>query len=427
MAENPRLRSGVIKRGKKWAYVIRVTDASGVSKPRWVSGFNTEAEAKAARDKARVEANRGAFVERNDITVEQYLDLWLASHALEIKPKTIEDYRSLIARYVTPRIGDQRLQAIKPAMLSSFYATLLHGGGKDGAPLSPRTVNYVHSVLRKAFNDAVDVDQILPSNPALRAKRPRVTAVRSVHLMWGAPELRTFLNTVAEHRLHAFFRLASFTGARRGELLFLKWSSVHLDGDDPHIWISGSTSIVRGRRVDGPTKTGRERRVTIDPGTVAILKQHQSQQEQNRSVIGDGWPGGDYVFRMESGTRLRTDLPGEVMRAAIRNTNRHDQVLQPIRLHDLRHVHATLLLQAGVPVHVVADRLGHVDAAMTLRVYAHVLKDQATSAAQSFARVMGESGGPTEARVSKSVSKTVQRGMSTPGQQSADQGLWLPR
>ncbi len=394
MSEKPKLRDGVIRRGSKWAYVIRVTDSNGISKPKWVSGFATETEAKAARDQARVDARRGEFVHRSDVTVEQYLRTWLTGHALEVKPKTLEDYRSLIERYVVPRLGRLRLQAVRPATLSTLYANLLHEGGHDGGALSSRTVNYVHSVLRKALNDAVHVEQLIPVNPALRAKRPKVDAVHPVHTMWGTEELRRFLDALNEHRLFPFFRLSAYTGARRGELFYLTWSDVHLNDPDPHVWITGSTAIVRGHRVEGTTKTGRARRVSIDPGTVTALRAHAETQAAERSLVGAGWPDNDKVFRMEMGGPLRTDLPGEVMRAAIRSLDENGPPLRPIRLHDLRHVHATLLLKAGVPVHVVAARLGHQDASMTLRVYAHVLTDQAASAATTFARFMGEDDEP---------------------------------
>jgi integrase len=283
-----------------------------------------------------------------------------------------------------------RLQSIKPSTLSTFYATLVRSGGRDGRPLSPRTVNYVHSVLRKAFNDAVQIEGVLAANPAVMAKRPKVEAVQPVHEMWDARQLRQFLDAVSTDRLHPFFRLAAFTGARRGELFYLRWRDVRLVGDDPHIWIAGSVAIVRGHRVEGTTKTGRARRISLDHGTVQVLRDHEEQQAKEREVVGAGWPDDDRVFRMEMGTPLRTDLPGEVMRAAIRRLNAKGAELPPIRLHDLRHVHATLMLKAGVPVHVVAARLGHVDAAMTLRVYAHVLSDQANSAASVFAQVVGD-------------------------------------
>ena len=86
--------------------------------------------------------------------------------------------------------------------------------------------------------------------------------------------------------------------------------------------------------------------------------------------------------------------------------------LPPARLYDLRHVHATTLLLAGVPVHVVAARLGHADPAITLRVYAHVLREQAAGVADVFARALE---GSPEPLVSKSVNKT--------GSSAADGGL----
>lgn len=391
-----RLRDGVIRRGETWSYVIRVTDASGVSKPRWVGGFATEDEAKAARDQARVSARRGQFVHRNQLTVEAYLRSWLEGHALEIKPKTHEDYRSLIERYVVPRIGRMRLQSVKPATLSTFYATLRREGGAAGQGLSPRTVNYVHSVLRKAFNDAVNIDQVIAVNPATRAKKPPVEGVNQVHEVWDASQLSLFLDEVKADRLYPYYRLAAYTGARRGELLFLRWSSVALDGDDPHIWIRGATGIVRGRRVEGTTKTGRVRRVSLDAGTAQVLRDHAERQAKERELVGGSWPGGDWVFRMEMGTPLRIDLPGELMRSTFVRLNHKKRVLPPIRFHDLSHVHATLLLQDGEPVHVVAERLGHADPSMTLRVYAHVLRSQRASSATRFARIMGEVQGPEE-------------------------------
>ena len=102
----PKLRDGVMKRGNTWSYVIRVNDpGTGISKPKWVGGFATEGEAKAARDEGRVKARRGEYIDRNQVTVIDYLDDWIGSHAMEIKPRTLLDYRACIRLYVTPRIG----------------------------------------------------------------------------------------------------------------------------------------------------------------------------------------------------------------------------------------------------------------------------------------------------------------------------------
>jgi hypothetical protein len=130
----PRLRDGVMKRGTTWSYVIRVKDPeTGISKPRWVGGFAAEQDAKAARDQARVSARRGQYINRNSITVAAYLDQWLEAHAVEVKPKTLQDYRHLINRHVRPYIGELRLQAMSPARLTKLYRELATNGGQDGA------------------------------------------------------------------------------------------------------------------------------------------------------------------------------------------------------------------------------------------------------------------------------------------------------
>ncbi|WP_295693258.1 site-specific integrase [Lapillicoccus sp.] len=275
-------------------------------------------------------------------------------------------------------------------------------------------MEYVHAVLRKAFADAVRTDQLLSSNPAERAKRPRKDVAQPV-VMWTAGDLATFLASTLGHRLHAFFWLAAATGARRGELVNLRWADVHLgdtlSGEAGSVRLRGTVSVINGVRVEGSTKGGRERVVSIDPATVAVLKAHRVAQERERVLAAGSWvgaseqAGGGHVFRQELGAPLFPDTPTALMRKLLRQHNRTAEAaaaavadpataavgLRPlpvIRLHDLRHLHASLLLKAGVPVHVVAHRLGHADPSITLRVYAHVLDNQASHAASVFAEAL---------------------------------------
>ncbi|MEV5705746.1 tyrosine-type recombinase/integrase [Actinoallomurus sp. NPDC052274] len=387
----PKLRDGVMKRGATWSYVIRVKDPeTGVSKPRWVGGFATEEDAKAARDEARVKARRGEYIDRNSATVAEYLDEWIEAHAVEIKPKTLADYRHLIERHIKPHIGGLRLQAVRPARITKLYRDLATSGGRGGKGLSPRTVAYVHAVLRKAFGDAVRVDQLLASNPVERAKRPRMQ-LREPGKVWDAAQLRTFLDVAKEHRLSAFFHLAAYTGARRGELLNLRWRDVDLDGRQ--ITISGSAAFIAGERIEGTTKSGRSRVVSIDAGTVQVLKAHRQRQNADRLAAGEEWKGAagkddDYLFTTAWGEPIHPDTVSSLMASLIARHNKATPAtaLPPARLHDLRHIHATMLLLAGVPVHVVAARLGHADPSITLRVYAHVINEQLVEAADIFAK-----------------------------------------
>jgi integrase len=401
----PRLRDGVIKRGGSWSYVIRVPDlTTGASRPRWVGGFQTEEEAKAARDEARVRARRGEYVNRSTLTVAEYLAEWVDAHAAAVKPKTMAGYRHDIDHYVVPRIGRLRLQALRPAVISKLYRDLAEHGGHDDGPLSAWTIAHIHRTLRKALADAVHVEQLLATNPAERSKRPRDHG-RQPTRVWTTNQLDAFLTAAQSHRLYAFYRLAAYTGGRRGELLYLRWQAADLGAAE--VTFGGSTAVVRGQRVEGTTKGGRSRVVSIDSETVAVLREHQRQQDEERLTAGTAWnDGGGLVFTSRWGEPLYPDTVTALMSKLIRQHNKSvsapDEALPHARLHDLRHLHATTLLLAGVPVHVVAARLGHADPAVTLRVYSHVLREHALGIGDVFAQAV-------KASVSKTVSKRGER------------------
>jgi integrase len=386
-----RLRDGVIQRGGSWSYVIRVPDpATGVTKPKWVGGFDTEETAKAARDQARVPARRGEYVNRSTSTVADYLAEWMEAHASTVKPKTLAGYRHDIDHYIVPRIGRMRLQALRPAVISKLYRDLAERGGRGGRSLSAITVSHIHRTLRKALADAVDIEQLLAANPAARSKRPKSSAVEPIQV-WTVEQLGSFLAAARSHRLFAFYRLAAYTGARRGELLYIRWSAVDLDAAE--VTFGGSTAVVRGERVEGTTKGGRSRTVSLDRETVAVLREHRRQQTEERLAAGSTWnDNGGLVFATRWGEPLYPDTVTALMTKLI---NQHNKSATPpakplphARLHDLRHLHATTLLLAGVPVHVVAARLGHADPAVTLRVYSHVLREHAVSVGDIFAQAV---------------------------------------
>ena len=344
----PRLRDGVMKRGATWSYVIRVKDPeTGISKPKWVGGFATEEAAKAARDEARVKAHHGQYIDRSAITVGTYLDDWIEAHAVEIKPKTLQDYRHLINRHVRPHLGELRLQAITPARITKLYRDLLTNGGRQGAGLSPRTVAYVHAVLRKAFRDAAVVEQLLPSNPVERAKRPRKT-VSEPGTVWAPAQLAAFLATAQRHRLFAFYHLAAYTGARRGELLNLRWRDIDLDAQE--VRITGSAAVIAGQRIEGTTKSGRSRIVSIDAGTVQVLRDHRKRQAQERLTVGPEWKGtDDYVFCTAWGEPIHPDTVSSLMTTLIKlHNDQHPDALPHARLHDLRHYADSWVMRPAV-------------------------------------------------------------------------------
>jgi integrase len=177
---------------------------------------------------------------------------------------------------------------VRPSTITKLYRELLTSGSRDGKPLAIATVTHLHAVLRKAFRDAVIVDELIGGNPVERAKRPRAHTCEP-GTVWTVAQLRAFLATARQHRLTAFFHVAAYTGARRGHLLNLRWPDVDLEAK--RLTITGSTAVIAGERIDGTTKSGRTRVVCIDDGTVAALRQHKSNQAADQLKAGDSWRG----------------------------------------------------------------------------------------------------------------------------------------
>ncbi len=216
-------------------------------------------------------------------------------------------------------------------------------------------------------------------------------------------QLAAFLATARSHRLFAFYRLSAYTGARRGDLLHLRWTSVNLNAAE--VTFSGSTAVVRKQRVEGTTKGGRSCTVSLDRDTVAVLHDHHRQQAEERLAAGSAWNGtSGLVFTRRWGEPLYPDTVTALMTKLI---NRHNkpgtppaELLPHARLHYLRHLHATTLLLAGAR----PRRRGPARprrSAVTLRVYALSCASTRQASATSSPR-------PSTARVSKTVSKAGQ-------------------
>lgn len=372
------VKNGIAYTGKAWSYVLRVPDPkTGKTKPKWVGGFDSERSAKLARDKARVAIANLDYVAVEKVTLGEFLERWLEVHRHTIKLTTAEGYAGSIRLYIIPALGSLPLQRLRPSHIQEFYTKLLTTPAHNGKPLSNRTVHLAGSILRKALRYAVDVEGLLTTNPALKVALPNDAP--PVFTPWSLQELKVFLDVARSHRLFFFWWLGAFSGARRGELLALRWS----DFDGVSILISKSRTKAGSRVIETETTKGGhngQRRVTLDPATIEQFSAHRKRQIAERLALGEFWRDTGYVFVQENGEPLFPDTPSLVCRRLIKNAG-----LRPTRVHDLRHLHATELLEQGEQLHVVAERLGHRDAMVTATIYAHVTNRQAETASTRFA------------------------------------------
>ena len=382
------MRGHIRKRGSAYAVVVDIGRDPLTQKRRqkWHSGYRTRKQAEQALTEILSRLNQGTYVLPTKETLSEFLDAWLKGTRSRVRESTWESYSRNVRVHVKPQLGSAPLQQVTPADLNAFYARLLKSGRRDGKGLSPRTVRYIHTILRKALSDAVRWNK-LTRNPADSADPPRPSASRATRPIqtWSADQLRAFLEHVRDDRLYPLWLLAATTGMRRGELLGLHWSDIDLDNG--RVTVQRSLGSVAYRLTWSEPKTAKSRRqIALDPTTTEALRRHQQDMGLERQLLGITTPDPDVVFCEQDAQPLH---PERVSKLFEQHTE--DAALNRIRLHDLRHTHATLALQAGVHPKIVSERLGHSDIALTLNVYSHAIPALEETAASLVASLVLDS------------------------------------
>ena len=384
-----RKRTHTTKTGKQtvnWYVVVDLgRDANDKRRQKWHGGFKTRKEAEVARTKIVGDLHEGTYSAPTKLTLRDWTqDRWLPVVETQVKPSTFESYRRNMMHHVLPTLGGRNLRDLGPGQLNALYAELLSSGRRNGAGgLSPKTVRYIHTILHKAFSDACDAG-LVPTNVAERAKppRPQATKQNEIHF-WTPEQLRTFLGLVIGHRLEAAWQISAMTGMRRGEVLGLRWQDVDFDNARLHVR-QAIVSVAYEVIVSSP-KNHLARVIDVDPGTVEHLRLHRKRQKQERELWGRDYEDHDLVVCKENGTPLHPQTYSQAFERTVKKTE-----LPRIRLHDLRHTHATIALSAGIPTKVISERLGHENPAFTLKQYAHVIPGMQADAARAVAALVNE-------------------------------------
>jgi integrase len=375
------MKGYVRRKGDRWYAVIYegVDPATGKERRSWHAAGTERADAERLAAKLAAQANRRHDKARA-MTFGAYLQSqWLPAKKAALRVSTYSGYRRNVELHITPTLGRIPIRRLRDKHLEELYERLAHPTGGTRA-LSPKTVLEVHLIVRAALADALR-DEYVTRNVALSARVPRPPAIRTPEPQsWTAEQLQAFLRAAAGHRLFPAFWTLAMTGMRRSELLGLRWTDIDLD--------AGTLSINRGlvavgydlHESRGKTRNSR-RRIDLDPTTVRVLSAWRSWQRIEREAVGASPP--DYLFTDAHGEQVH---PHAISQTFERIALRAEVPL--IRLHDLRHTHATLLIKAGVPVKVVSERLGHARAAFTIETYQHVLPGMRADAARTFEQLV---------------------------------------
>lgn len=250
----------------------------------------------------------------------------------------------------------------------------------SGRRVSGSTTHHCHSVLHAALQDALRWG-LVARNVSTLIKAPRRSTGEMKFL--GPEAARKLLDAVKGEPMEALFTVALTCGLREGEMQALRWSEVELGKQ--RLRVTATLAGVReGVPVFGEPKTKHARRTVWLSGIATeALERHQIEQEYRRGLAGPAWVENGLVFPNEVGAPL---WRSQIRRQWLRVLSKAD--LPPIRVHDLRHSAASILLAEGVPVKVVSEMLGHSDVTTTLRIYAHVIEGAQEQAAGAIDRLL---------------------------------------
>lgn len=371
----PKLKS---YRHGTWGFRLSAGFDPATGKRRYVTEYKY-ASADEAEEALR-DAEKGLRSQVYDFkktTVAAYLTKWLddqEKHS-QLKPSTMRMYRSYMEKDIVPSLGGKLL-------LKDLRKPHVAGLIKDlqDASRGAVTIKRIHATLSSALSDAVQ-DGLLHDNPAAGARLPRADKKRIE--VWEPAIAGTFLDAASEHRLGALFELAILTGMRRGELCGLRWQDVDLAAR--RLVVRVQLVQVGNKLVEGTIKTdaGQNRAIALSDRAVAALLTWQFQQGEERAQWGEAYQDSGRVFTYEDGRQLRPGYPSKLFELMAKKLG-----LPSMRFHDLRHLHASLMLASGQDLAVVSKTMGHSNSQITRDLYSHLVGDAARNAAEGAASLL---------------------------------------
>ena len=319
----------------------------------------TRAEAFGKLQKAQRAAADNLPVAPERLTVDHFLTRWLEDTVkTSVRPRTYASYAQLVRLHLRPGLGRIQLGRLDAQTVQAFLNTRIDSG------LSPRTVQYIHAVLRMALGQA-ERWGLVPRNVARLVKAPTVHPPKVEP--FDLDEARAFIVATRGHRLEALFVTAIATGCRQGELFGLTWDDVDLEAGRLHVRHT-LTRVGKAWELSEP-KTDRSRRALELPAVAqTALQEHRVRQWEERLKAGPLWEEHGFVFCTPMGKPLDGSNVTHALHRLLAGAGLRRQ-----RFHDLRHAAASLLLAQGLQLREIMELLGHSQIALTANLYTHLM------------------------------------------------------
>jgi integrase len=377
-------------RDKVYRIVYDIPSAYGKRKQKRETLYGvTKPEAEETLAKRKAQAKHRQAVRYPNMTVAELFGEFFQIKRRTLSASALERYEGLFDNYIGPAVGRTKLIALRPEDLTDAYARW-SSNGVGGKPLSGRTVHHLHDLIRCALNFGArrewvgrNVAASLEAEDLPRATKPEPIALDEA-------EMATLLSAAhnpserakrsggpsAEPWFYPAVAFALYTGARRGEVLGLRWSDLDFESNTVTIRRSLTRTHSRGLFFKEP-KNGKARTITMPCTLNGILKQHREAQDNERNIVRTAYKDDDLVFARPDGSLVNPrNFGNRVIELSARAR------VTPITAHCLRDTHASLLAKKGVPLEVISKRLGHADIRVTAERYLHVYRESDAAAAR---------------------------------------------
>lgn len=371
----------IIKRGESWLVRVFLGRDDKTGKRRYYNETvqGTKKDAQKVLNEKLSSADKGKLVERNSLTVKEFLNEWLQTIArARVREATFDSYEYHLKQYVFEKLGNRKLSNLRTFEIQKHYNEMK-------VKYSARTIRYVHSILKNALNKAVE-QRYISDNPCSFAELPKKQK-REINV-FSPIQAQRFLEAAKDDKHGIVFEFALLTGARPEEYLALKWSDVDFARGTATfqrtlIWRKGG-----GWYFDEEMKTTLSRRTIPLPKTLlSRLREHRIKQAENMLKTGADYERNNLVFATDEGQPIRYgNLTKRHFHAILKTAE-----LRHHRLYSLRHSCATLLLASGENMKVIQERLGHADVHLTLSTYSHVLDGMQAQASDKLESMFYES------------------------------------
>lgn len=372
---------GSIKKNKQTSKWDLVFDAgkdplTGKRKQILRRGFASKQDANDEMIRLKAEILENEFLDLTHMTYGKYMEEWLQERKSRLQASTFETHSIFYRNVIKPRLGLLKLQQIAPMQIQKFVNDLV-----NDTSYSEHTVHLIFRIVSASLKKA-KILKLIKDNPTIGIALPKIK--RKVINIWSLDQINFFISEAKKikrlTRCYIGFLMSIFTGMRQGEILGLRWKDIDFESQTLFVrqTLTQNAEIKVGAKNEASVRS-----IHIPSKLVDELRIHRKQILVEKLFLGSSYCDLDLVICTKGGNPM---IPRNFRKEFYNLTEKIG--LPKIRFHDLRHTHATILIQQNVNVKLISERLGHADIETTLNTYSHVLPDMQKSVSEKLDKII---------------------------------------